>query len=150
MLQSALKFKKAFDNLMKDCSCVEDLMITGGAPKDEDWTKIISFLPIFKVLHDATLVLSRSRNVTCKDYVHNVFAIGLAISNCCKHEDEGYQKMAQRLKLKYEKYWSDVSNINYLLFIALLLDPRRKMKYVNWLASYTFDDTKAKILILSV
>ncbi|KAL2904415.1 Zinc finger BED domain-containing protein RICESLEEPER 2 [Bienertia sinuspersici] len=37
--------------------------------------------------------------------------------------------MANQMKFKFDKYWSNVSNINILMFITLILDPRNKMKY---------------------
>ncbi|KAL8161515.1 LOW QUALITY PROTEIN: hypothetical protein V2J09_013004 [Rumex salicifolius] len=98
------------------------------------------------VFYDATLLLSGSRYVTCNTCVHHVFAIGLGISELCINEDEGVRKMAQQMKLKYDKYWGDVHNMNYLLFVSLLLDPRRKMQLVDWLIRQSFDATKAAVV----
>ncbi|KAL8170406.1 hypothetical protein V2J09_022210 [Rumex salicifolius] len=92
------------------------------------------------------IILDDSRYVTCNTCVHHVFAIGLGISELCINEDEGVRKMAQQMKLKYDKYWGDVHNMNYLLFVSLLLDPRRKMQLVDWLIRQSFDATKAAVV----
>uniref|UniRef100_A0A803MIS5 BED-type domain-containing protein n=1 Tax=Chenopodium quinoa TaxID=63459 RepID=A0A803MIS5_CHEQI len=41
--------------------------------------------------------------------------------------------MACRMKEKYEKYWGDPEKINLLIFIAVVLDPRYKLDYVEWM-----------------
>ncbi|PNX57783.1 transposon protein [Trifolium pratense] len=40
--------------------------------------------------------------------------------------------MAEDMKAKYEKYWGDVKNTNMLIFVAVVLDPRHKMRFVRW------------------
>jgi hypothetical protein len=35
--------------------------------------------------------------------------------------------MARRMKVKYDKYWGDFDRINWLLFVAVILDPQNKM-----------------------
>ena len=36
------------------------------------------------------------------------------------------------MKEKYEKYWGDIENMNLMMFIAVVLDPRYKMKYLKY------------------
>lgn len=40
--------------------------------------------------------------------------------------------MAKRMKEKYDKYWDNVENTNFLLYVAVVLDPRYKMSYVEF------------------
>lgn len=35
--------------------------------------------------------------------------------------------MAKEMKNKYDKYWKNYDNINYLLFVCVVLVPRYKM-----------------------
>ena len=39
---------------------------------------------------------------------------------------------ACRVKEKFAKYWENISNVNYLLHVAIVLDIRYKMKYVKF------------------
>ena len=36
------------------------------------------------------------------------------------------------MKEKYEKYWGDIENINLMMIIAMVVDPRYKMKYLKY------------------
>jgi hypothetical protein len=38
--------------------------------------------------------------------------------------------MAEGIKMKYEKYWENIEKMNLLLFVAVVLDTRYKMKYI--------------------
>ena len=64
--------------------------------------------------------------------------------------DEGFKKMAARMKAKYDKYWSNTSNINIFLFIAPILDPRYKLGYVTFIISQSYDEEKAETLCSQV
>nr|XP_048328507.1 disease resistance protein RPV1-like [Ziziphus jujuba var. spinosa] len=44
--------------------------------------------------------------------------------------------MAKKMLTKFEKYWGSLGNVNKLLLIAVVLDPRYKLEYV----SYLFED----------
>ncbi|KAL0462785.1 UNVERIFIED_CONTAM: Zinc finger BED domain-containing protein RICESLEEPER 2, partial [Sesamum latifolium] len=40
--------------------------------------------------------------------------------------------MAIRMRDKFNKYWGNIDNMNWFLFVAILLDPRYKLKYVSF------------------
>ncbi|XP_075659325.1 zinc finger BED domain-containing protein RICESLEEPER 1-like [Castanea sativa] len=40
--------------------------------------------------------------------------------------------MAVEMKKKYDKYWGSMDNINLMLFVAVVLDPRYRLKYVKF------------------
>ncbi|KAH0691526.1 hypothetical protein KY289_018884 [Solanum tuberosum] len=49
--------------------------------------------------------------------------------------------MAGRIKVKFDKYWENIEkpeNLNMLLFIAIVLNPRYKMRYVNFILSKAY------------
>ena len=54
------------------------------------------------------------------------------------------------MKAKYDQYWAHVDNINILLFIALVLDPRHKLDYVEWLVRTNYDVESANMLFLKI
>uniref|UniRef100_A0A803NDA0 hAT-like transposase RNase-H fold domain-containing protein n=1 Tax=Chenopodium quinoa TaxID=63459 RepID=A0A803NDA0_CHEQI len=51
--------------------------------------------------------------------------------------------MAHGMKKKHEKYWDNVDNINLMLYVAVVLDPRWKMHYVKWAINDQYDSVKA-------
>ncbi|KAL5567875.1 hypothetical protein UlMin_024450 [Ulmus minor] len=47
--------------------------------------------------------------------------------------------MVSNMKLKFNKYWGNPENINLLIFLAIVLDPRYKMGYVKFSLRYFYD-----------
>jgi len=47
------------------------------------------------------------------------------------------------IKLKFEKYWGYEVNQNVLLYVANILDPRLKLKYVKFYFGELYDYDKA-------
>ena len=43
------------------------------------------------------------------------------------------------IKRKFEKCWVNIDNINIMMFIAFVLDPRYKMKYLKYLFGMVYD-----------
>uniref|UniRef100_A0A803NAS0 BED-type domain-containing protein n=1 Tax=Chenopodium quinoa TaxID=63459 RepID=A0A803NAS0_CHEQI len=60
--------------------------------------------------------------------------------------DAGVSLMASGMKKKHDKYWENVDNVNLLWYIAVILDPRRKMGYTKWAINQQYDSEKAKYL----
>ena len=60
--------------------------------------------------------------------------------------------MATNMKKKFNKYWGNLDNMNMLLFVGILLDPRYKMRYLDFELEvmYAHDPTKAVDLSCSV
>ncbi|XP_012575595.1 zinc finger BED domain-containing protein RICESLEEPER 2-like [Cicer arietinum] len=124
MLDSALKHQKAFEVLE-----IHD-------PK--------------YLFYDATLRISGSSYVASNMYMLEVFGIGEKILKMCNSKDMCLKVMADRMKTKYDKYWGKYENLNMLLLISSVLDPRNKLKFVNWLITQnfnSFDATKLKDLL---
>lgn len=56
--------------------------------------------------------------------------------------------MAASMKGKFDKYWGDVDNINPLLFLSDLLDPRYELRYLKYCFESIYDgETVAKIVV---
>ncbi|KAJ8432087.1 hypothetical protein Cgig2_001168 [Carnegiea gigantea] len=75
-----------------------------------------------------------------------IYGIGWTISSFLIHEDEGTRNMAQKMKLKRDKNWSNVNNVNVLLFIVVAPDPRYKNKHVEWPIRSSYDSRNAALL----
>ena len=50
--------------------------------------------------------------------------------------------MAIRMKDKYDKYWGNMEKINMLIFVAVVLDPRHKLNYVEFALKNMYDGDK--------
>ncbi|CAN1320298.1 Zinc finger BED domain-containing protein RICESLEEPER 2 [Linum perenne] len=58
--------------------------------------------------------------------------------------------MAQRMKLKNDKYWGNIENMNHLLFITVVLDPRYKLRYVKFGLELVYEKQKVQELLMRV
>ncbi|XP_012568376.1 zinc finger BED domain-containing protein RICESLEEPER 2-like [Cicer arietinum] len=152
MLDSALKHRKAFEVLeIHDPKYSEELLKGKGkgVPTSFDWAKAQPIMPFLKMFYDATLRISGSSYVASNMYMLEVFGIGEKILKMCNSKDMCLKVMADRMKTKYDKYWGKFENLNMLL-ISSILDPRNKLKFVNWLITQnfnSFDATKLKDLL---
>ncbi|KAK8562305.1 hypothetical protein V6N12_010389 [Hibiscus sabdariffa] len=130
----------------------KELRKVGGAPDDEDWDKVASFLPFLKIFYDTTLSFSSSRYVTGNTFVEQIYDIGYTINHYVDdlQLNDGLRSMACQMKLKFDKYWAKVNNLNVLMFISLVLDPRHKLRYVEWIICRSYDPTNALVLCQQV
>ncbi|WVZ09209.1 hypothetical protein V8G54_013739 [Vigna mungo] len=148
MLEASLKYKDAFVLLdMQDTKFgIEMAKSNGGVPLEEDWEYARSILPFLKIFYDSTLRISGSSYVTSHMYMNEVFGIGKRIRQYSESGDVSIKLMAMRMKGKYEKYWGNPNGINILLLIAVVLDPRSKLDFVNYFIDYLFESSKANEL----
>ncbi|WOG82388.1 hypothetical protein DCAR_0101552 [Daucus carota subsp. sativus] len=56
--------------------------------------------------------------------------------------------MAGRMKEKYDKYWDNIDNVNFLLHVAVLLDPRKKMQYVEFTFAQIYAEDREKQILM--
>ncbi|XP_023752447.2 zinc finger BED domain-containing protein RICESLEEPER 2-like [Lactuca sativa] len=123
-----------------------ELLSLKRLPKEEYWEHFRCMLPFLKGFYTSTLRISGSLYVTSNNYFHEVFGIRAMLKKKMIASDEGFKKMAAKMKEKYDKYWSNSSKINVFLFIAPILDPQYKLGYDSFIISQSFDEEKAKNL----
>ncbi|GMI64058.1 hypothetical protein HRI_000075100 [Hibiscus trionum] len=54
--------------------------------------------------------------------------------------------MASKMREKYNKYWGDDKKINFLVYLAIILDPRRKMDFVSFGVHFLFPNIASEIM----
>ncbi|GMY23708.1 zinc finger BED domain-containing protein RICESLEEPER 1-like [Fagus crenata] len=54
------------------------------------------------------------------------------------------------MKMKYEKYWGNIEKMNLLLFVAVVLDPRYKMKYIVYWFNKWYAKPKTESMVKKV
>ena len=54
------------------------------------------------------------------------------------------------MKLEHDKYQSNVNNINILMFVLLVIDPRRKLSYIGWVVEYSYAGEQGNLLFLKI
>ncbi|KAK2648832.1 hypothetical protein Ddye_016321 [Dipteronia dyeriana] len=113
-----------------------------GPPKDDDWGNAKVFVQFLHVFYDITLKFSVSLSVTSNMFFHKLRSIATELSTLANSGDFLLCEMTVAMKSKFDKYWGKIEDVNKLLIIALVLDPRYKLDYVKFCFGDLFDENK--------
>jgi len=147
MLEDTVPFEKAFKRLGEECKYFTPYFSrVGGPPTADDWLEARKLISVFKLFYNVTVRFSRQLNVTSTAFFHDFLLMQNKITQLIrgKKEKPGLASMAENMKLKFEKYWDNNDILNPLLFIAVILDPRYKVKFLEYGFSIIYDREKAK------
>lgn len=142
MLDTALKFEKAFTKMYVDDHKYQkycrEISALRGNPSADDWKNVKAFIKFLNIFYQTTLKFSGSLYATSNSFFHEFFNLRNAIIKHTKSDDRTLNDMAGRMKSKLEKYWGKFEDMNMLLLVVVVLDPRYKMKYVNFIFTDAF------------
>ncbi|KAL1148125.1 hypothetical protein V6Z11_A10G103600 [Gossypium hirsutum] len=111
ILDTAQNFERAFERFEEqDTNFRVELERGEGWHSVDDWANIRNLRDFLEHFYEVTLRISGTSYVTNVDF--NVMAI--------------------KMKEKYDKYWGDIDKMNLLMFVACVLDPRQKLKYLEF------------------
>ena len=114
-----------------------------GPLLSDDWDNAKVFVRFLKTFYDIILKFSASLHVTSNVYYHDVCSIHMQLVEFSKNKDVLLSNMAIRMQRKFEKYWANVDNLNIMMFIAFVLDPKYKMEYLKYLFGMIYDAATA-------
>ncbi|KAL0315404.1 UNVERIFIED_CONTAM: Zinc finger BED domain-containing protein RICESLEEPER 2 [Sesamum radiatum] len=150
MLNAAENFEKAFERLGDeeqkfikyfDCYELNQEECEGkkgkvnkviGPPMDMDWINVRNFMKFLKIFYNVTLKFSSSSYITSNAFFRELATLHVSLTTIMNKGDYHMASMAIRMKDKFNKYWGNIDNMNWFLFVAILLDPRYKLKYVSF------------------
>ena len=144
MLESALKFQKAFKRLGERDT--EYALMQGGIPRNDDWDNARVFVRFLRIFYDVTKKVSGSSFVTSSQYFHDFCLILNTFKTWVGSLDPLLGRMTEKMKAKYDKYWGSIKNINMMIFIAVVLDPRYKLRFVEWSFEKLYEKDDADFL----
>ncbi|KAF7802447.1 zinc finger BED domain-containing protein RICESLEEPER 2-like [Senna tora] len=122
MLESALHYQKAFTRLnlidrnYKYC------------PSVEEWRRATKMREFLEPFFETTNLISGSKYPKSNLYFMQVWKIECMLNASLTNEDEVIRDMAHRMKVKFDKYWSEYSEV---LAFGAILDPRIKVQNVR-------------------
>ncbi|RLN22033.1 zinc finger BED domain-containing protein RICESLEEPER 2-like [Panicum miliaceum] len=135
MLLAALDYKQAFTTLE---TCDDNY---NEAPSAEDWKKVEAACTYLKLLYDSAHSIMASTNPTSNLFFHEAWKLQLELTNGTGHEDPIFSSIAKDMHERFDKYWKDCSLV---LAIAVVMDPRFKMKLVEFSYSKIYGAEAAK------
>nr|XP_043636634.1 zinc finger BED domain-containing protein DAYSLEEPER-like [Erigeron canadensis] len=129
MLVAASELKEVFP-------CLDDFEPSYiKSPSMEEWKEVEVLCVFLKLLFDAANILVGPTFLTTDVFFHEVWKIQLALTNASMIGDRFIRKLTKPMHERFSKYWKD----NSLVFaIAVIMDPRFKMKLVEFSFSKTY------------
>ncbi|XP_061998870.1 zinc finger BED domain-containing protein RICESLEEPER 2-like [Rosa rugosa] len=127
-----------------------------GPPVDADWDKAEIFVKFLRVFYDVTMRISATKNPTAHKAFHDIVAIQAEIDTLFvelemsdgSETEKIMVDMAVKMRSKFIKYFGSIDDMNKLLLVALVLDPRFKLKNISHICtemlSYDVETVKAK------
>ena len=148
MLSAALKFKVAFEKLKAEDILYNDYFLEVeenghkrvGPPTTEGWEEVQRLVKFLKIFFGCSLAFSASKTVTSTICYNEIVIIERNLIALSNSKDGILQIQAKEMRNKFEKYWDGLININPLVIIASVFDPRNKMQF----ASICFDKLYGK------
>ncbi|KAG8491347.1 hypothetical protein CXB51_014524 [Gossypium anomalum] len=117
MLDTTQNFERAFERFEEqDTNFRAELERGEGWPSVDDWANV--------------------RNL--RDFLEHFYKVTLRI--ICNVD---FNVMAIKMKEKYDKYWGDIDKMNLLMFVACVLDPKQKLKHLEFALSEMSSSEKA-------
>ncbi|XP_010272686.1 PREDICTED: zinc finger BED domain-containing protein RICESLEEPER 2-like [Nelumbo nucifera] len=123
MLAVALEYRDAFSLLQEHDSAYT------MAPSDIEWERVSTICNYLKLFYEVSNVFSGIKHPTANLYFPEICDIHLQLIEWCKSSDVVISTMGLKMKSKFDKYWS---TCNLALAVAVILDPRFKMKLVEY------------------
>ncbi|XP_077248520.1 zinc finger BED domain-containing protein RICESLEEPER 2-like [Tasmannia lanceolata] len=140
MLEVALEFRLAFSRLETFNHNHKE------TPSVDDWKKVGDLCLVLKAFYDATNIFLKAKYPTSNLYFHELWKIQAQLTQHCTDPDPFISKMAKRMNEKFDKYWKHCSLV---LTIAVAMDPRFKMKLVEYCFSKIYgNDAQAQIKLV--
>ncbi|CAH9083957.1 unnamed protein product [Cuscuta epithymum] len=123
MLAVALELKEVF-------SCLDTSVLDySGGPTTEDWKRIETLHNYLKILFDTSNLLSGPTTPTTNAFFHEVWKIQLELARAAVSKDPFVSGLTKLMQERFNKYWNSCCLI---LSIAVIVDPRFKMKLVEF------------------
>ncbi|XP_059635151.1 zinc finger BED domain-containing protein DAYSLEEPER [Cornus florida] len=110
------------------------------APSMEDWKQVEILCTFLKLLLDTANLLTSTTSPTTNTFFHEAWKIQLELARAVTSEDPFISNFTKPMQEKFDKYWKDCCLV---LAIAVVMDPRFKMKLVEFSFSKIYGDDAA-------
>ncbi|CAN1148261.1 Putative AC transposase [Linum perenne] len=123
MLSTALIYRDEFFRLkLRDPSYT-------SMPSDEEWDLAHDICLKFEIFHDVTKVFSGTIYPTSNLLFPSICEVKVALRGWIMTSGEVIKKMAEKMLKKFDRYWEVIEGP---MAIAIVLDPRYKLRMVEW------------------
>ncbi|XP_010417759.1 PREDICTED: zinc finger BED domain-containing protein DAYSLEEPER-like isoform X2 [Camelina sativa] len=148
LIDNQTKWDTSYNMLLAACEHKEVFSCLGNCDLDyklstspEEWRKIEILCSCLKILYDAANVLTGSTRLTANDLYHEMTKLQLELSHTAMSEDADVRNLAHPMKEKFDEYWRECF---LLLAVAVVMDPRFKMKLIEFSFSKAYGEDADK------
>ncbi|XP_031285981.1 zinc finger BED domain-containing protein RICESLEEPER 2-like [Pistacia vera] len=138
MLTTTIKFKKVFPKLKERDSSYHYY------PQDEDWEKVCDILKVFSGI---TNLISGSDYPTSNLFLKEVCLVKMMLDSKSEDGDKFSRNMVRKMKEKFDKFWGEC---NVLMYVAAVLDPRLKMRVIQWAFPKMYSELESRANTITV
>ncbi|KNA03227.1 hypothetical protein SOVF_211200, partial [Spinacia oleracea] len=142
MLDRALCFRAAIDHVVEKDSEIKMYLLD-----DDEWKKVSAIHEFLKFIYDVTYEFSSSNTPTTNMYFKGVWDIQCMLLEAANGSNSFLDAMVKEMQKKFDKYWSDY---NLLFSCACVLDPRYKLKLVEYCYTSLYGKERAKEKVAEV
>ncbi|KFK28799.1 hypothetical protein AALP_AA7G049700 [Arabis alpina] len=139
MLKQDIKFRGRFDRMESEDKLYNDhfLEIDNdnrkkiGPPSCNDWQSVQRMVNFLGIFYQSTLVVSASTTLNAHKCYGEIVNIASKLQLLCCSPGSEVKVKAEEMYLKFDKYWDRLKNINKMLIIVTVFDPRKKMQFAT-------------------
>ena len=107
-------------------------------PSEIDWEVVKDICGTLELFYDMTKFVSSTTYPKASMYFNYMCQVKMELSECIISSNEVIRKMASNMLEKFHSYWNVVDHI---MGVAAVLDPRFKMKFLEWCFPTIYGDT---------
>ncbi|XP_059635725.1 zinc finger BED domain-containing protein RICESLEEPER 2-like [Cornus florida] len=122
ILETTICYKDVFPRLKQ-----RERLYT-SLPSEEEWSLAQEICRRLELFYSITEIFFGTRFVTTNYLFPKICEVKLALRSWCNCENEVVKKMAASMIEKFDKYWSEC---HLVVGIAIVLDPRHKMTFLE-------------------
>lgn len=134
MLLAASELKEVFSCLDTSDPDYKD------APSTEDWQQVEILCQYLKPLFDTANLLTTTNASTTNTFFHEAWKIQLELARAATSEDPFVSTLTKSMQENFDKYWRSCC---FILAIAVVMDPRFKLKLVEFSFSKIYGEESA-------
>lgn len=146
MLARAEEFENAFERYARMDPSIKIELNHGheddglGFPSCIDWINTRRVIEFLEPFYEMTEKVSGCLYTTSNIFFPKICEVDDVLKEW--NDDIDLSDVAQRMRIKYNKYWGDPNQFNKNLFFAVILDPQTKMEYLQFLLKKMYGPEK--------
>ncbi|XP_042059333.1 zinc finger BED domain-containing protein RICESLEEPER 1-like [Salvia splendens] len=109
-------------------------------PTEENWKQVEILCTYLKPLFDTANLLTTAGSPTTNTFFHEAWKIQLELAPAASSEDPFVSTLTKSMQENFDKYWKSSC---FIMAIAVVMDPRFKLKLVEFSFSKIYGDGSA-------